>query len=588
MTNLSNPQIYYPNSSGFLGNYSGSNPNSSNGQWWYRTDTGQILQNINGNIIPVTTAPNTLIISSNQTIGSISVPTVVEQNIIVMPNITLTILGTITFEGTVTVLQGGTLLSSNPQASSGPVNNYYYFLQSFYLNGTYSIASNNIDVFSYSQTITTISGPSSSTITGSGTFHIPNGITATVNANVNISVGSVAGKGTLSISSGYTITVNSNSSFSIATVSGSGSLVISPSYVLTFSGSNLLPSVLTANGTLALSGNYTLATNITNGTGNIQVNGGYVLTVGSSLTLGFSSVSGAGTLSVSSTYTLTIGANTTLSIATISGAGTIAFGANTITINGNETWSITGMSGTGTLTINSGYTLTLGASYTFDFGTVSGAGTLYVASTYTLTQGAAITLSIANISVAGTWANAGYGITVPSGSTVSWNVSGSITTATTAGTLTVNGTCYWIGSGITPATSNAQATFTLTLAGTGVFIGSPAGKGTATTAVALSATAIAAGAGDGSAAGTGYIPYYSFSSQAIQGSAVGKYTIGTENTTAATYQGFVLIYIGTAATNFTVSGNFGYTSADVSGDTIEAFNMTGSAGTITLTGDLYV
>jgi hypothetical protein len=199
-----------------------------------------------------------------------------------------------------------------------------------------------------------------------------------------------------------------------------------------------------------------------------------------------------------------------------------------------------------------------------------------------------MTISISSISVAGTWANAGYEITIPSGTTVSWNVSGSITTATTPGTLTVSGTCYWIGSGITPSTSNAQATFTLSLAGSGIFIGAPAGKGTATTAISFSSTSINANANDGSATGSGKIPYYSFSSQAIKGSATGKYTIGIRDVIANTYQGFVLIYIGAAFTNFTVSGNFGYTSADALGDTIQAYNMSGSAGTITLTGTLYV
>ena len=188
--------------------------------------------------------------------------------------------------------------------------------------------------------------------------------------------------------------------------------------------------------------------------------------------------------------------------------------------------------------------------------------------------------------MAGTWANAGYGITVPSGATVSWNVTGSITTATTAGTLTVNGTCYWIGSVITASTSNAQATFTLSLAGTGIFIGAPAGKGTATATISLSSTAIAANYDDGNATGSGYIPYYTLSS--VSGSAVGKYTIGTYDNIAGTYQGFVLIYIGTANTSYSVSGYFGYTSADVSGDTIYAFNMSGSAGAITLTGTCYV
>jgi hypothetical protein len=297
---------------------------------------------------------------------------------------------------------------------------------------------------------------------------------------------------------------------------------------------------------------------------NIYIVAGATLYVSNNFTFPYyiQNILGDGTLYINSGYTLTIGANTTFSVATVSGAGT--------------------------LSVASGYTLTIGANTTFSVATVSGAGTLSVASGCTLTQRAAMTISVSSISVAGTWANAGYGITIPSGATVSWNVSGSITTASTAGTLTVNGTCYWIGSGITASTSNAQATFTLSLAGTGIFIGAPAGKGTATTVISFSATRINANTSDGSATGTGNIPYYSFSSQAIQGSAVGKYTIGTWDSSDNIYIGFVLIYIGTASTNFTVSGNFGYIDIDAYGDTIYATNMAGSAGTITLTGKLYV
>ncbi len=238
----------------------------------------------------------------------------------------------------------------------------------------------------------------------------------------------------------------------------------------------------------------------------------------------------------------------------------------------------------GTITINGTLTPNMNLSLNYPF-TINGSGALTI-SGHALTQGSSITISVSTINVAGAWSNAGYGITIPSGATVSWNVTGSIVTASTPGTLTVNGTCYWIGSGITASTSNAQASFTLSLAGSGIFIGAPAGQGTATATVSLSSTAIAASSSDGSATGSGKIPYYTLSS--VSGSATGKYTIGTYDSTVSTYQGFVLIYIGTANTSYTVSGSFGYTSSDTSGDTINAFNMSGSAGTITLTGTCYV
>jgi hypothetical protein len=320
-----------------------------------------------------------------------------------------------------------------------------------------------------------------------------------------------------------------------------------------------MPGTLTVNGILALSGNYTLGTNIPNVAGTLQINSGYTLTVSSNLTLAYSTITGAGTLSIASGYTLTVNSNATFSVSTVSGAGT--------------------------LSIASGYTLTVGGNATFKVSTVSGAGTLSIASGYTLTQGAAVTLSISTISVVGTWANGGYGITVPSGATVSWNVSGSITTGSAAGTLTVNGKCYWIGKGIGVVSTDAQASFTLSLAGSGIFIGAQIGKGSGTHSISLSSTSISAGNNDGSASASAY-PYYSLT--AVIGSAVGKYTIGVYDATGVTYVGFVLMYIGTSGTSYSVSGNFGYGAAFSTNDTIYARNMTGSAGTITLTGTLYV
>ena len=94
------------------------------------------------------------------------------------------------------------------------------------------------------------------------------------------------------------------------------------------------------------------------------------------------------------------------------------------------------------------------------------------------------------------------------------------------------------------------------------------------------------GAGNGT--GTGIAPYYKISS--LSGSAVGKYEIGYYNGSNATYTTYVIIYIGTANTSFSINSNliFASNSADTSGDSFNAFNSSGSAGTITITGTLYV
>ncbi|MGC8692627.1 MAG: hypothetical protein ACP5RZ_06425, partial [Thermoplasmata archaeon] len=68
-------------SQNFLGSFSSSNPSSNSGQWWYRTDTGQIMKNVNGNIIAITPPTSVLVISTNQTIGSTSTSTMIDQNI---------------------------------------------------------------------------------------------------------------------------------------------------------------------------------------------------------------------------------------------------------------------------------------------------------------------------------------------------------------------------------------------------------------------------------------------------------------------------------------------------------------------------
>jgi len=370
---------------------------------------------------------------------------------------------------------------------------------------------------------------------------------------------------------------------------------------------------LSVAGTLALSGNYTVPSSLTvpTGAGTLSIGSTYTLTVGTNMTLlpGFSNsgtlsvnsgvtltlnnsyssgvLAGSGTISIGSTYTLTINASSTNSLS-FAGAGTLSIASGiTLTAGGNVTYSVPTVSGTGTLTIASGYTLTVGANSVFSISTVSGYGFLSISSGYTLTQGGNITVSVSRVIVSGTWANAGYGITIPSGSNVLWLIYGSFTTASTAGTLTVNGTCSYYGAGITAETSNAVPTFVLTLAGTGIFMGCPTStQGTATTSIALSSTVIDVNAGFGTATGSGKIPYINLTS--VTGSATGKYGLGVYDNSAATYAIFGLIYVGTASSAFSVSFYINYTTADTSGHTIEVWNASGSAGTITLTGTAYV
>ena len=231
--------------------------------------------------------------------------------------------------------------------------------------------------------------------------------------------------------------------------------------------------------------------------------------------------------------------------------------------------------------------MTVASNITLYYTSISGAGTFTVASGYKLTQGSAITLGVSTVNIAGTWANAGYGITIPSGSTVTWNLTGSFTTASTAGTLTVNGTLYWLQSNLLPSgASSTFPSFPLKLAGSGIMIAGYNFKSNASNTISLSSTAIAAGSTDGStgASGSGY-EYYNLSS--IEGSAVGKYCLATYN--GSSYYQNALIYIGTANTAYSVSTSYYWSNYyDPSSGTIYAANLSGSAGKITLTGTLYV
>jgi len=66
--------------------------------------------------------------------------------------------------------------------------------------------------------------------------------------------------------------------------------------------------------------------------------------------------------------------------------------------------------------------------------------------------------------------------------------------------------------------------------------------------------------------------------------------LGIYDSTAGNFTMFVLIYIGTASTAFSVSSSqyMNYTLTDTSGHTMYVYNASGSAGTLTLLGTAYM
>ena len=583
----------YPNPTFFLGSFATDPVNTSPGQWWYNTTSMEIKANINGSVQILgafaSSFSSTTYITNDTTIGGQGI-TVNYVDLVITNNATLTIAsgsnvnvaGALNITaGASLVLQGATLNIYNALQNAGT-------LQS--TSASDSIQAVQVQNTGVMQIEGTLYLPNAGynhilagTISGTGTLNIQGTAITLIADQLSLSISTVSGSGSYQIQQNGVCTINGNTAMSLPNVTGTGSVSIASGNTLTFSGSNLLPSTLTVNGTLALANNYILITNITNptGTGTVSIGSGYTLTVSSNVTVSIS-IGGSGTLSVASGYTMTF-SGTFLTPSTLTVSGTLALSGNYTIPN-----SLTVPTGAGTLSIGSTYTLTVGTNITLSLSTVSGAGALSISSGYTLTQGASITLSVPTVNIAGTWVNAGYGITVPAGSTVTWNVTGSITTASTAGTLTVNGTVFWYGNGITAQTSNAVPTFILTLAGTGIFLGSPtATTGTATNAISLSSTAIGVGSAFGSSKGSGKIPYMTFTS--VKGSVQGSYGIGVLNESASIYAIFILIYVGSTSTYSLPSGYYlNYTAADISGDTIGILNPTGSPGTITLTGTAYV
>jgi hypothetical protein len=126
--------------------------------------------NVNGTIMPVQNTGNVTIIASNTTIANSDV----YNNVVVLSGATLTIYGNVVFHGSVTVLNGATLQSSNPSASSSSTQtNNYQFLGGFYLNGTYSNAQYNVDNVNTSVALSTVTseGGANPTMAINGTLY---------------------------------------------------------------------------------------------------------------------------------------------------------------------------------------------------------------------------------------------------------------------------------------------------------------------------------------------------------------------------------------------------------------------------------
>ena len=341
-----------------------------------------------------------------------------------------------------------------------------------------------------------------------------------------------------------------------------------------------------------------LATNVkTDSAGNVFANlnaqniypisYGYDLVVsGSSLSL--MSSAGFNSIYIDAGQTLTIPSGVIVIVeGQISGFGQLVVNGTLIVLGSVSIVHGISISGSGVINILYGSTLSINSNgVEISDVTITGVGTLSVPSGYTLTQTGNVTIAVIVVQVAGTWANAGYGITIPSGATVNWTTTGSITTTSPAGTLTVNGVLYYWGAGLTTQSSNAVPTFILKLAGTGIFIASPSSSGgNGTVTISLSATAIAPNSGVGSVTASGKTPYITLSQ--VSGSAVGLYGLGIYDTTSNIYSIFCLIYIGTASTTYSVSYAANNNQVD-NASTTEVFNANGSAGTITLTGTAYV
>ncbi len=465
----------------------------------------------------------------------------------------------------------GTYSGSNP---SNPANGYWW----------YRVDTGQIWM-NVNGTIMPVQGTGAVTIISSNTTiantDVYNDIIVTNGATLTI-YGTVVFHGNVIIENGATLLSSnpsaSSSSPATNTYSFLGNFYLNGTYTIAQYNTDVINNSITINTITSAGG----ASPTISGSGTLNIPSGVTLTLNANATL--SGLSGAGTISISSGYTLTLNTNYTITSSSLqfTGSGTLSIGSGyTLTISNNVTWAFS-VTGSGTLSVASGYTLTVSANSTWSIANISGSGTLSVASGYRLTQGANMTISIANITVAGTWANAGYGITIPSDATVSWTTTGSLTTASTAGTLTINGTLYYkgISIGYNASSDPGPPSFPLNLAGSGIgMFSTTSTPGSGGNTITLNNTSIAAGSNDGSASAS---TAFHITLTAISGSAVGKYGIIQYS---SYYYQVALIYIGTANTTYNV--NFSAASNWEGSGTTYVRNSSASAGTITLTGTAY-
>jgi hypothetical protein len=166
---------------------------------------------------------------------------------------------------------------------------------------------------------------------------------------------------------------------------------------------------------------------------------------------------------------------------------------------------------------------------------------------------------------------------------------GSLTTASTAGTLTINGTLYYYG--VSMPGSGAEISipaFTLSLAGTGIGLFTSTQTASGGNSASLSAVALSPGSNSSASTSTsGNYPHATLTS--IKGSAVGKYLFEDYRSASGAYgyDAIALIYIGTANTTYSVNFTGVCSSSNITGFTAYARNNSNSAGTLTVSGTLY-
>jgi hypothetical protein len=240
----------------------------------------------------------------------------------------------------------------------------------------------------------TINGPM--TLTAQGTFEIVAGATVSITNATIVCNSFVLIDGTLtSNNAGDSITFNAaGSTTANGTWNITGTITLNSTHTYS-SGSLAGPGTIAGSGTLSITAgvSVTILTAITfsisnmtgNGTGIIQWNTTYTITLSSTLNITGSlywamngttpSLSGAGSFVVAVGQVFYVGGNNFtfgLSNATpLTGSGTVNFTGSTTYITASQTWSIAYVTGGGNLTINAAsVTLTIGANLSWNWTTI--------------------------------------------------------------------------------------------------------------------------------------------------------------------------------------------------------------------------